>query len=547
MQNRSDVWKSLAATGAFRLETVAEIGGKPYTSISAPIINRALISDALSVGNCVSATLQFSLLTQDVIPKSSEIIIRKRLAENDTYSEWLPSGTFYISQRTSDPVTGLLTFLCYDAMLKTNAAYPITKQSEAEFPKPMENAIQEIADRIGVEVDSRTWAYIESGLDYFIPLPLGLTMQKVLGYIGAVFGGNWIITSENKLRFVPLLSAANADTANDDSKVNVLGILRKINTSDSLSISGVSMSNGTDTFTAGDDSDFLLKTPTNPYATQYIVDSLFEKLGGLVYEPFTLEKAVYDPAAELGDYVISKDDVRSVLYSETSTYNMAFRGDISAPFKAEMEDEYPYTGTAKRVDDIEDELRELITLVADKASIDDLSAVYALIQNLSVEDIKTGIIHSNDYEIKTIPRVYPAKTLYPSNSLYPSNGETVLRGFAIDFSSGVIYGAFYSEQIAALEESIAGYDEKIAEIDGKVSEWDNVINNVDKRLNEQDRKLEEYNDILNAYDLAIEDLQSGMSEISKTVEDIKALLEKANKSLLYPKNFTNPISNNEEV
>ncbi len=535
MQNRSDTWKALAATGSFRLETVAEIGGVQYPSISAPIINRALLPDALSVGNCVSASLQLSMLTQRVIPKSAEIVIQKRLTDDTVYSEWLPAGTFYISKRKSDPVTGLLTFECYDSMLKANTPYPITEESEAEFPKPMTDCIQEIADRMGVEVDSRTWAYIETGIHYVVPLPIGLSMMRVLGYIGGVHGGNWIITPENRLRFVPLLSSVGAESAPEDSRVDVRGIIGKINLGDPLTVSRVSIGNGTDTFSLGDDSGFTLTIPTNPYATQYIAEDLLEKLGGLVYNPYTLEKAIYDPAAELGDYVISKTDIRSILYSENVTYNLAFRGDISSPFKAEMEDEYPYSGTSARVDDLEGELRELITIIADKASIEDLSAVYAMIQNLSVEDIKTGIIHSDDYEIRTIPRVYPAKTLYPSDTTFPSNGETVLKGFAIDFAAGVIYGAFYSDQIAALQESMAEWEERIASVMEVMEAWDERLETIAQHETEQDTEIERISGKVDTYDATIEKLGKDMTSIQETISDIKLTLQNMKNALVYPK------------
>lgn len=459
MQSRSDVWKELAATGTYRTETAVEIGGVTYASISAPQVNRALCTDALSVGNCTSATLSFSILTQDTIEKSAEIRLKKRLSSDTQLTEWLPGGTFFISKRKTDPITGLRTLQCYDAMLKTNTLYPIV--DEADFPKPMTTAILEIAAYIGVDVDERTWQHIESGADYVIPVPTGLTMMRVLGYIGAVHGGNWIISPENKLLFVPLRSSVFAADADDDSAVDVIGILGKLNISDQIIVTGISVSNGTDTFIAGDDTGYILKIPANPYATQGIADALLEKLGNLVYVPFTIDKGIYDPAAELGDYIKSKTDVASVLYAENATYNLAFRGNISAPVKAELEDEYPHIGTAAQLEGLAGELQQLVTVVADKASLDDLYAVTALIENLSVSDIKTGVIHSSDYEINTIPYVYPADDLYPSSTLYPSNGETVLKGFAIDFATGTIYGAFYSDQIAELQNAVASLNASV--------------------------------------------------------------------------------------
>jgi len=554
MQDRSTLWKELAAGGAFSLESIAEIGGVQYASISAPVINRALFSDALSVGNCVSATLQFSLLTQDTVPKSAKIVIQQRLTDGTKYSEWLPAGTFFVSKRTSDAVTGLLTFQCYDSMLKANTPYPLTDASEAEFPKSMTDCIKAIAVRMGVEVDPRTWNYIQTGFEYVVPMPIGLTMIKVLGYIAGVHGGNWIITPENKLRFVPLISSTGADTAPVGERVDVFGIMGKLNTGDALTVSGVFMRKGDNTFTAGNETGFVVKVGINPYATQGICDRLHSELNGLVYNPYSIEKGVYDPAAELGDYVVSKNDVRSILYVETVTLNLAFRGDLSSPFKAEMEDEYPYTSTTA---ELEDGLRELITVVADKASIEDLYAVYAMIENLSVEDIKTGIIHSNDYTVKTVPFLYPtlnhlppypADIIYPSrftnpfsvesiailepyfgdydgktfpgSLTYPSNGETVIKGFAIDFSTGVIYGAFYSDQIAALQ----------AEVD-EINSWkDGVAGEFREELDKQAQDLSDLHGTVDEQARAVNTLQQNIQLIQNSIQELQ-------NALTYPKSL----------
>lgn len=536
MQDRSTLWKELAAGGAFSLESIAEIGGVQYASISAPVINRALFSDALSVGNCVSATLQFSLLTKDTVPKSAKIVIQQRLSDGARYSEWLPAGTFFVSKRTADAVTGLLTFQCYDSMLKANAPYPLTDASEAEFPKPMTACIQTIAERMGVQVDPRTWDHIQTGFEYVIPMPIGLTMIKVLGYIAGVHGGNWIITPENKLRFVPLISSTGADAAPVGERVDVFGIMGKLNTGDTLTVSGVSMRKGDETFTAGDEKGFVVKVGINPYATQWMCDRLHAELNGLVYNPYTIEKGVYDPAAELGDYVASKDDVRSVLYAETVTLNLAFRGDLSSPFKAEMEDEYPYTSTTA---ELADELRELITVVADKASIEDLYAVYAMIENLSVSDIKTGIIHSNDYEIRTIPLLYPSSDLYPSDSTFPSNGETVLKGFAIDFSTGVIYGAFYSEQIAALQEAVDDInrwkegvaDEFREELDRQAADLSGLHDTVDG----QDQAINTLQQLAGLQASAVAQIENQLAAIQQSMSDLQNGIDKLQNGLTYPK------------
>lgn len=95
MRQRSELWAKLAARGRFTMNTVAIIGGVTYTAISAPTIERALFSDTLSVGNCISASLRFSVRTENVIPTAAPVIIRACISEGSETSEWLDFGTFY--------------------------------------------------------------------------------------------------------------------------------------------------------------------------------------------------------------------------------------------------------------------------------------------------------------------------------------------------------------------------------------------------------------------------------------------------------------------
>ena len=209
MRHRSKIWTKLAARGKFRVESIAVIGNKTYTAITAPKIDRALLSDPLSVGNCTSATLQLSVMTDDVIDTSSPVIIKARITDGKQYSEFMDFGTFYID--LPEVNENIITLTCYDSLLKAGQMYVDETDSEEEWPKPMITCVEEIALRIGVGIDPRT--RINVGVDYLVPYPSGRTMQQVLGFIGAVHGGNWIITEENLLRLVPIINSPD-DTFN---------------------------------------------------------------------------------------------------------------------------------------------------------------------------------------------------------------------------------------------------------------------------------------------------------------------------------------------
>lgn len=90
------------------------------------------------------------------------------------------------------------------------------------------------------------------------------------------------------------------------------------------------------------------------------------------------------------------------------------------------------------------------SLVIQQAEIDRLKARY----------IETLLIHSPDYDAVEIPYVYPADDLYPADDVFPSDGTLVRSGFALDLANGLILGAFYSRQLASLEERVARLEQR---------------------------------------------------------------------------------------
>lgn len=208
MQTHSETWSRIVANGDFRLETVAVIDGVEYSTITAPVITNGLLPDkTLSVGNCISGTLEFSVMTNDIIGKSARVVIKGRVTDETTYSEWLEFGTFWVDHRTVDESLDekITTLTCFDAMLKGNQPYVDTSQA-MEWPKPMTTVVNRIAEQMGVQLDSRT--VIKTSSDYVIYKPDSeTTLLDILSWIGGVHGGNWTITQQNKLRLVPIVSA----------------------------------------------------------------------------------------------------------------------------------------------------------------------------------------------------------------------------------------------------------------------------------------------------------------------------------------------------
>ena len=335
MQTTSATWKSLWAAGA-ALECRATINSVVYTDV-APVIRRGAMQSGLRLGNAVSASCSLSLRTTNAIPKSAAVVVEMRLNDGTTASEWLPAGTFYISRRTRDPLTGLLGLECYDALLKANA---IWEPSAGTWPRTMTAVATELAAILGVSIDSRT--VIGTGAEYMIYEPQSeITIRDVLGIIAQGNGGSWVMTPDNKLRLVALADAADAASATD--ALDVTAVLSAVYTGDAVTVTGVRNTIDGITTLTGDETGAVVDT-TLP-AT--LAAELAGNLIGLTYEAFTLSQAVYDPAAEIGDYV-RYGNIASVICIESITLGPAVRGSIGAPDPGELTDEYPYIGASAR-------------------------------------------------------------------------------------------------------------------------------------------------------------------------------------------------------
>ena len=364
MQTTSSTWKQLAAMEGVKVETKAIINNVEYTDeMSPPIISRALMQSGVTIGNVVSAVCTFSLDTTNTIPKSAEVQIKMRLTDgaetNPTTSEWLPCGTFYISKRKRDPISGQMGFECYDALLKGDAVLSelpwtdnngnIITDANGEwicfapsYPCRMDVLLEGLATLLGVEIDERT--VIQTGSEYIISSLSGsATMRDALSIIAAANCGNFIITAENKLRLVPIIDAADAEEAEDDV-IDVDAVVGSIFSENVGTITGVRHTVEGDTILVGNNNGVVVDViPETQFATQ-----IAQTLIGQQYQHYTAQTAFYDPAVELGDYVRYAGIVTSVLYSESVTLGPSCCGDISAPDPSEFTDEFPYIPNASK-------------------------------------------------------------------------------------------------------------------------------------------------------------------------------------------------------
>lgn len=199
-QATSELWKTLWRTRNTVKEYKFEINGVEYglkEEVEHTYSNG--IFEDFGFGNAYTASLTLSLFT-DNVPRAATIKRYVRLRNGEQVSEWLPKGTFFTNTRSDDD--GYWTIEAYDSMRKAEAVWE--PDQSLEFPLSMPAAAAEFARIIGVELDQRTVLNANYTIDY----PANdYTIRNELCFIAAAHGGNWIITDENKLYLVPLLSA----------------------------------------------------------------------------------------------------------------------------------------------------------------------------------------------------------------------------------------------------------------------------------------------------------------------------------------------------
>ena len=87
MRETSATWDALHDSDAGILDTKAVINGAEYFDFSAPVINRAAMQDAMTVGNVISASCVFTVRTEDSIPKAARVEIFSRYTDGEQQSE----------------------------------------------------------------------------------------------------------------------------------------------------------------------------------------------------------------------------------------------------------------------------------------------------------------------------------------------------------------------------------------------------------------------------------------------------------------------------
>lgn len=356
--NWGKVWNSGAD-----VEFYAMIGGTRYEMdqfLSAKAYRAAFSS--LAIGQAASGQLSLSFTPLIPVPKTAKIELFVRLTnQSDITTAWVKQGTYYIDHRDLDREMNILSVEAFDRMIFAEEKYFSSGTITGTWPRSAPAVVSDICTRLGISLDSRS--QISSSL--MVTAPVDLTMRDVLRNIAAAHGGNFIVTSENKLRLLPLedlpdltlLGDENGNFVGDEFGNRVLIIEgdfsemiceKSYSTGDQVTMSGVTLVlDDEHGYTAGNNTGYTL-TANCLYADQTAANSALAKIQGVRYNPAEVTGAKFNPLLELGDALYSEGNLFRV-YEMEINYDLVSSAKLSSPIEGDVEHEIPYQTSTERL------------------------------------------------------------------------------------------------------------------------------------------------------------------------------------------------------
>lgn len=183
---------------------------------------RVFSGDSPSVGDCIAGEISVKMLQPNyAIPRQARLVPYVRVTDGVRYSEWIQKGVYFIDTRETDD-TGKnkwLTIHGFDSMLKAEEDYP---SSSLQWPAKDIDVVREIASAMDVDIDKRTLDFMTAG--YLVEYPSGYSQREVLGYIGAMYAGSWIMNDVGELRLITMYNIPKESRVLIDRQGNALTI-----------------------------------------------------------------------------------------------------------------------------------------------------------------------------------------------------------------------------------------------------------------------------------------------------------------------------------
>lgn len=340
MQKAPENWQSLwgkdGTTCSYQILIGSEIySGDTDIEEGSLILHKPVFTADTPIGNTPCFSMECCLRKHEIpIPRGAILQLQVCLQNGEESTDFINLGFYKIYNRINQP-DGWVKLNCRDKMQMANQSFFEGSVSEGQWPQPMNVILRETADRLGIQIDPRT--YINDGLDWMITPPAGLSIRAVWSYIAAAHGGNFLITPQDTLLLVvPKIGGDYVDVELSSDGFEILGEEAYVDQVTLKLNSGYGVS-------SGDSGENNIEIEC-PYANQAVVDYVKDQLSGSLYTPLRTTNMLFDPAAEIQDtYAV---DGIATIWSELTIRcgSMPFC-DGTAAAMAEPDNEYGFEDT----------------------------------------------------------------------------------------------------------------------------------------------------------------------------------------------------------
>ena len=354
MQTAPTNWVEFSESPDSSMELCFTLDGHDYFNddivVGSCVLTHYLYS-AYSIGNACAARLKIKLFDPETISDGIlEATLKVRMALDGAYTSWVEQGTYYLNTAKWSDDGSTVELELYDVLALSDVyLYDGGKTPSTGWPKTSQALVAEICTKLGVTPPESTSGY--SGVS--CPNVDFATCREILCAIAAIKGGNWTVTKNNQLKFVPLVSntALSADfniTVSELTKTSVnhqVGIVK---------ITGVK---GTYTSGSGD----LAIDGKCIYATQQAANLAQVATRGKYYTGYRCKDAYVTPLFELADVVsVTGSNALIPVDNVSLTFSQTCTGTLTAPLSDELE---------KRIDGGQNSEQRQLNRIANNLSI----------------------------------------------------------------------------------------------------------------------------------------------------------------------------------
>lgn len=365
-------------------------------------------SDKPSIGGTVSTTVEISM-----DKPSNSLITGKEYQlsfglEVDGTVEYCPICKITAEKPKEDD--GVLKFTAYDRMVsKFNYPYFTNITS---YPVDGKKILQEISTKTGVAISNLSELPDGKMIDYrkttgedentSTARPFdGYTYREAIKYLAQIYGTFAIMGRTGELEFrwytesgyIVDLNRSMNDAVSNEVIYTVQKIECTVDQKTLISGSGVTG-----------------MQIENPVMTQALLDSVFQKVGGMSYLPTTVT-LFGDCRLDLGDIVTVKTkpgtDIKLPIMSIVYEFDGGLSTEIGSYGSTEEEESTSMKGpTAQALDRVYTDLFLVKEVLANKVSTEYLEANYATITQLNVVEAKIDKIVSTDITVEYLEAHY---------------------------------------------------------------------------------------------------------------------------------------------